>query len=210
MASLRCPDSHLASKEVIWPDRCWSLLPGLVVSGRVLSQDFCAFLGNTQLLRELHRKLGTEPELPGYSCSHLPPRLRLLHNTCCLPELQAHATPHAPCGFCHLLLPRTGWGLGQDWQNTEHLSVVHCISTQFILLPWDRQTASYITLHSPKSNVYSWTSCPGLGFTNQNFDFSPQRHSSFLQFHPYLTQWEPPTAWGKGGVLLRKHGKNVD
>lgn len=114
-----------------------------------------------------------------------PLHLTLLHSTCCPPGLHPHA-PHPPVGS----VTSYSLGLAGDWgragQNTEHLlSSIFCVSTQIIfLLLWDRQTASYITLQPPKSNVYSWTSCPGPRFTNQNWLESPKAFFSFSPVSP--------------------------
>lgn len=138
-------------------------------------------------------------------------RLRLLHKPCSPPELHPHS-PNPPGGFCQLPLPGTGWALGQEW--AEHRAPSQGYSSRFypenLLLLWDRRTASCITLQSSKSIVYSCTSCPGLGFTNQNVDFSHQRpFFSSSPVSPLPGSVRASTEWGKGGVLLRKHGEKT-
>lgn len=126
-----------------------------------------------------------------------------IHNTCCHPELHSDAPKPPGSSVSSVPWDWLGAGLGAGRTQGPFSVLFFAFPPQeLLLLLWGRHTASYITLHSPTSNVYAWTSCPGLGFTTQNSDLTCQRHFfSFAPSHPHLAQGQPPTEWGEGGVL---------
>lgn len=109
----------------------------------------------------------------------------------CITLLPSWAPPRCPKASWEF--PGTAWGLGWEWAGyrapSQSCSLSFHPRNYFCS---SLMSASYITLHPPTSNVYAWTSCPGLGFTNQNSDLTCQRHFfSFAPSHPHLPPGQP-------------------
>lgn len=128
--------------------------------------------------------------------------------------LSSTQMPQSLLGVLLALLPRNGWGLGWEWAG--HRAPSQCCSLSFHPRNYSCSSgagilASYITFRSPTSNVYAWTSCPGLGFTTQNSDLTCQRH--FFSFapppHPTPGSGTASHWMGRGRSSLRKHGEKM-